>query len=143
MLPFLERHWLAFEEIRPALISMDINQLIWRILMSNVKNIAFFSMLALSAISAQTVVAAEVSAMASPSSASTPSEGEVRKIDKDAGKLTIKHGALENLGMPAMTMVFKAKDTAMLDSLKVGDKISFIAEKVDGQITVTKIDVKN
>jgi Cu(I)/Ag(I) efflux system protein CusF len=111
--------------------------------MSYVKNIVFFSMLALSAISAQTVVAAETDATASPSSASTPSEGEVRKIDKDAGKLTIKHGALENLGMPAMTMVFKAKDTAMLDSLKVGDKISFIAEKVDGQITVTKIDVRN
>ena len=69
------------------------------------------------------------------------SEGEVKKIDKDAGKLTIKHGPLENLGMPAMTMVFRVKDAATLDQVKPGDRIRFLAEKVDGVITVTKLEV--
>lgn len=68
------------------------------------------------------------------------SEGEVRKVDKDAGKVTIKHGPLENLGMPAMTMVFQVKDPAMLDQVKAGDKINFIAEKVGGQLTVTRVE---
>lgn len=66
--------------------------------------------------------------------------GEVRKVDKDAGKVTIKHGPLENLGMPAMTMVFQVKDPAMLDQVKAGDKINFIAEKVGGQFTVTRVE---
>ena len=68
------------------------------------------------------------------------SEGEVRKVDKDTGKVTIKHGPLENLGMPAMTMVFQVKDPAMLDQVKAGDKINFIAEKVGGQYTVTRVE---
>lgn len=69
------------------------------------------------------------------------SEGEVRKIDKAAGKLTIKHGPLDNFGMPAMTMVFRVKDAATLDQVKPGDRIRFLAEKVDGVITVTKLEV--
>lgn len=69
------------------------------------------------------------------------SEGEVRKIDKAAGKLTIKHGPLDNLGMPAMTMVFRVKDAATLDQVKPGDRIRFLAEKVDGVFTVTKLEV--
>jgi Cu(I)/Ag(I) efflux system protein CusF len=68
------------------------------------------------------------------------SEGEVRKVDKDTGKVTIKHGPLVNLGMPAMTMVFQVKDPAMLDQVKAGDKINFIAEKVGGQYTVTRVE---
>ena len=67
-------------------------------------------------------------------------EGEVRKVDKDTGKVTIKHGPLENLGMPAMTMVFQVKDPAMLDQVKAGDKINFISEKVGGQFTVTRVE---
>lgn len=67
-------------------------------------------------------------------------EGEVRKVDKDTGKVTIKHGPLENLGMPAMTMVFQVKDPAMLDQVKAGDKINFMAEKVGGQYTVTRVE---
>ena len=69
------------------------------------------------------------------------SEGEVRNIDKAAGKLTIKHGPLDNLGMPAMTMIFRVKDAATLDQVKPGDRIRFLAEKVDGVITVTKLEV--
>lgn len=74
------------------------------------------------------------------SGASAMSSGEVKKIDKDAGKITIKHGPLANLGMPAMTMVFRVKDAAMLDQVKQGDQINFVAEKANGALTVTKIE---
>ena len=66
--------------------------------------------------------------------------GVVKKVDKDAGKVTISHGPLENLGMPKMTMVFRVKDPAMLDRLKEGDKILFVAEKVDGAFTVMSFE---
>jgi Cu(I)/Ag(I) efflux system periplasmic protein CusF len=66
--------------------------------------------------------------------------GEVRKVDKDAKKITIKHGPLQKLEMPAMTMVFQVKDPAMLNQVKAGDKIRFDAEKVGGAFTVTRIE---
>lgn len=69
-----------------------------------------------------------------------PSDGEIRKIDKDAKKLTIKHGPLENLDMPAMTMVFRVKDPAMLNQVKQGDKVKFVAEKDGGAYVVTQIE---
>ncbi len=68
------------------------------------------------------------------------SEGEVRKVDKDAQKITVRHGPLANLDMPAMTMVFQVKDAAMLDKVKAGDKVKFRAEKVGGAFTITQID---
>lgn len=67
-------------------------------------------------------------------------DGEVRKVDKDAGKITMKHGPIPNLEMPGMTMVFRVKDAAMLDQVKAGDKVRFAAEKVGGQFTVTQIE---
>src|ERR1700692_934133 len=67
------------------------------------------------------------------------SHGEVRKVDTAAGKLTIKAGPIENLSMDAMTMVFAVKDPAMLSQVKVGDKIDFVAEDVNGVATVTKL----
>jgi Cu(I)/Ag(I) efflux system periplasmic protein CusF len=67
-------------------------------------------------------------------------EGEVRKVDKESGKLTIKHGEIKNLEMPPMTMVFRASDPRLLESLNAGDQINFHAEKVDGQFTVTAIE---
>ena len=66
-------------------------------------------------------------------------DGEVRKIDKDAKKITIKHGPIQSLDMPPMTMVFQVKDPAMLEQVKAGDKVKFQAEKVGGAFTVTKI----
>lgn len=69
------------------------------------------------------------------------SEGEIRKVDKAAGTLTIKHGELKNLGMGAMTMVFKAQDPAMLDQVKQGDKVRFVANMVGGVLTVSTITV--
>ena len=72
--------------------------------------------------------------------AATLVDGEVRKVNKDAGKVTIKHGPLTNLGMPAMTMVFRVKDPAMLDQMKEGDKINFVADKVNGAFTVIEVE---
>ena len=70
------------------------------------------------------------------------SEGEVKKVNKDAGKITIKHGELKNLDMPPMTMVFLVQDPSMLDQVNPGDKINFVADKVEGKFTVTKIEIK-
>lgn len=66
--------------------------------------------------------------------------GEVTKVDESAGKMTIKHEAITNLDMGAMTMVFKANDPAMLKTVKPGDKIKFSADKVNGQLTVMKAE---
>jgi Cu/Ag efflux protein CusF len=68
------------------------------------------------------------------------SSGEVKKVDKSAGKMTIKHGPLHNLGMDGMTMVFRVTDPGMLDQVKVGDKIRFVAEQPNGQLTVTQLE---
>jgi len=73
--------------------------------------------------------------------AGLPSEGVVKKVDKAQGKLTIKHGPLENLDMPAMTMVFRVQDVSWLDQIKPGDNIRFLADRVDGVFTVTALEV--
>ena len=70
-------------------------------------------------------------------------DGEIRKVDKDAKKITIKHGPIQNLDMPAMTMVFQVKDPAMLEQVKMGDKVKFATEKLGGAYTVTKIEKAN
>jgi Cu(I)/Ag(I) efflux system protein CusF len=71
--------------------------------------------------------------------ASALTEGEVRKADKDAKKLTIKHGPIRNIDTPAMTMVFQVKDPKLLEQLKPGNRIMFSAEKLDGIYTVSTI----
>ena len=68
-------------------------------------------------------------------------DGEVRKVDHDAKKITIKHGEIRNLDMPGMTMLFQVKDPARLDIVKPGDKVKFRAEKAGGAIVVTEIQV--
>jgi Cu/Ag efflux protein CusF len=65
--------------------------------------------------------------------------GTVKKIDAKAGKVTIIHGPLINLEMPAMTMVFRVSDPAILDKLVEGKDILFLAGRVDGKLTVTKL----
>jgi Cu(I)/Ag(I) efflux system periplasmic protein CusF len=67
------------------------------------------------------------------------SKGEIRKIDRESKKVTIKHGEIKSLDMPGMTMVFQVKDPAMLDSVKPGDKVKFSAERSGGAIVVTDI----
>jgi Cu/Ag efflux protein CusF len=69
-----------------------------------------------------------------------PADGQVTKIDEAAARITLKHGPISNLDMGAMTMVFRVKDPALLKSLKVGDRVKFEAERVDGAITVTRIE---
>jgi len=66
--------------------------------------------------------------------------GEIRKVDKDAAKLTIKHGDIKSLDMPAMTMVFQVRDPALLDKVKAGDKVKFSAERRDGAFIVNAIE---
>ena len=66
-------------------------------------------------------------------------KGEVVKVDKSAGKVTLKHGPIKKLDMDGMTMVFRVADPAMLDKMKPGDKIEFEADRVNGAITVTKV----
>ena len=67
-------------------------------------------------------------------------DAEVRKIDKDAKKITLKHGEIKNLDMPPMSMAFQVKDPAFLDKVKVGDTVSFTAEKLNGAYTITSIE---
>lgn len=78
--------------------------------------------------------------MQATDSAASMTEGEVRKVDMDAKKITLKHGEIKNLGMPGMTMVFQVKEPSMLEKIKVGDKVRFTADKVNGAITVTAIE---
>ena len=67
-------------------------------------------------------------------------DGEIRKVDSETKKITIKHGEIKNLDMPAMTMVFQVKDPALLDKVKAGDKVRFAAEKnAAGAYVVTDI----
>ena len=73
----------------------------------------------------------------------TLSEGEVRKVDKSSGKITLRHGDIRNLDMPPMTMVFAVPDKALLDKVKAGDKVRFAADKDgSGQYIVTSIETQ-
>jgi Cu(I)/Ag(I) efflux system periplasmic protein CusF len=83
-----------------------------------------------------------LAALALPALAQTGAEmtdGEVRKVDKGAGKITLKHGEIKSLDMPSMTMVFRVGDTAMLDQVKPGDKVRFKAAKSGGAIVITEM----
>lgn len=100
-------------------------------------------------------------ALAGPSTAQTASEheshhpaadqpvaadltdGEVRKIDRETGKITLKHGVIKNLDMPGMTMVFQVKDKTLLDKIQIGDKVRFRVETGNGKFLVTDIQPAN
>lgn len=68
-------------------------------------------------------------------------EGEVRRVDKEAKKITLRHGPLPALDMPAHTMVFQVRDPAMLEQVKPGDQVRFEAEKASGVFFITRIEV--
>jgi len=70
-------------------------------------------------------------------------EGEVRKVDKATGKISLRHGEIKNLDMPPMSMVFQVKDPALLDKVKAGDKVRFTADQINGDYTVMSIEVRN
>jgi Cu(I)/Ag(I) efflux system periplasmic protein CusF len=67
-------------------------------------------------------------------------EAEVRKVDKEAKKVTLKHGPIKNLDMPGMTMVFQVRDASLFDKLTAGDKIMFTAEQLQGAFVVTGVE---
>jgi len=68
-------------------------------------------------------------------------DGQVTKVDESAGKITIKHGPLKKFDMEdGMTMVFRAGDPAMLKTVKAGDRVKFVPDRINGQFTVTKIE---
>ena len=77
--------------------------------------------------------------MSAPAFADDMVAGEVTKVDESAGKITIKHGPIKKFDMDGMTMVFRAGDPAMLKTIKPGDKIQFEPDKVNGQMTVVKL----
>lgn len=79
-------------------------------------------------------------APAAAASTVEPTAATIKKIDLAAGKVTLAHGPLKNLGMPAMTMVFKVADPAVLAKLKAGDKITFVAEMAGRDYLATRIE---
>lgn len=89
-----------------------------------------------------TVIAGLAAALlaAAPAWAQSLINGEITKVDTEQSKLTIKHDAIKKFDMDGMTMVFKAADPAMLKAVKVGDKVKFDVDKVNGQMTVTKLE---
>ena len=105
--------------------------------MNAIKKLAVSAMLTLGG--AMLFVAAQAG-NETPLPASTMSEGEIKKVDRDGAKLTIRHGELVNLAMPAMTMVFRVQDPAMLDSVVIGDQVRFVADKIKGTLTVTMLE---
>lgn len=86
--------------------------------------------------------AQDQAAPAVTASTAVMSEGEIRRINKETGKVTIKHGPLQNLNMPGMTMLFSLQDPAVIDQIKEGDKIKFVADKVDGVFVVKSLQVE-
>ncbi len=77
---------------------------------------------------------------AAPAAAGAPLvEGEVRKVDKAKGRITLQHGPLAHLGMGAMTMAFKVADPKLLEGVKAGDKVRFVAVQREGALTVTAL----
>jgi Cu/Ag efflux protein CusF len=87
-----------------------------------------------------TMPMADSSANANAMEMDTMTDGEVRKVDKSTRKITLKHGEIKNLDMPPMTMVFRVKDTALLDKVKAGDKVRFTAEEIQGNLTLITIE---
>ena len=83
----------------------------------------------------------KAAAVTTASDTANMTDAEVRKVDKGAKKITLKHAEIKNLEMPAMTMVFQVKDSALLDKVKAGDKVKFKAEKMPSGIVVTEIEM--
>lgn len=87
-----------------------------------------------------TAVLLSITAAALAQTASGTGEGEVRKVDTSAGKVTVRHGPLAGLEMPAMTMVFRVEDQAILERLKAGDRIRFVAAREGGAMTLKSVE---
>lgn len=79
-------------------------------------------------------------ALAAGSALAQLTDGEVRRVDREGKKITLKHGPIQNLDMPAMTMAFAVKDVAMLDRVKAGDQVRFRVEKIGETYTLVAIE---
>ena len=79
-------------------------------------------------------------AMAQAAATAELAEGEVRKVDKAAGKVVIKHGEIKSVNMGPMTMMFAVKSPALLDKVAAGDKVKFRVEEIKGDYVVTSIE---
>lgn len=100
------------------------------------------SLFLLAALAVPPLQAQPATAAAAPVAATAAAgfvEAEVRRVDRDAGKVTLRHGAIANLDMPPMTMVFEAVQPAQLEGLKPGDKVLFRAEKQDGRYLAAEL----
>lgn len=110
--------------------------------MNNIKqNLAIFALAIGAALPASSIAQAAMDHSKMPISpmAASMTEGEVKKVDQDTGKVTIKHGEIKHLDMPGMTMVFTAKDKSLLTGVKPGDKIKFMVVSEGGKMVVTEI----
>lgn len=105
--------------------------------MKNMNALVFAALFGVCSLAAPLAQAQQATAVAQDAM----SDGEIKKVDKEAGKLTIKHGELKNLQMPGMTMNFRVADPAMLDKVKVGDKVRFKAEHLGAALVVTTLEV--
>lgn len=97
------------------------------------------TLLLLAAMLAGTAHASSHTATPAATGGADMADGEIRKVDMDTKKITIKHGEIKNIDMPGMTMVFQAKDPALLGKVKAGDKVRFKAEKDGTAFVVTDI----
>ena len=110
--------------------------------MKNIKSLLIIAtLLTGTSISYAASHAAAPAASASTMASALPMvSAEVRKVDVENKKVTLKHGEIKNLDMPGMSMVFQVKNAAMLENIKAGDKVMFTADKVDGAFTVLSIE---
>ncbi|MGD9878538.1 MAG: copper-binding protein [Reyranella sp.] len=81
----------------------------------------------------------DVASAGAAATAEPTTEGEIRKVDPSAQKITVKHGPIENLGMPGMTMVFRVQDPHFLTIVKPGDHVKMRVERIDGALTIVAL----
>lgn len=105
----------------------------------NIKNL-FISLIAVACFTAVSIATLAYAQEAAGSNHDM-SDGVVRKIDKENGKITLKHGEIKNLNMPGMTMIFRIEDKSMLNSIKTGDKVKFKAVSKGDKLVVTNIQI--
>ncbi|MFM0048338.1 copper-binding protein [Caballeronia grimmiae] len=104
---------------------------------------AFAAIAVTPAFAGDDVTGMDMSAKPSPAKASSNAaltDAEIKKVDAATGMITLKHGALENVGMPPMTMAFKAKDAAMVKQVHEGDKVKVRIENVGGSLTIVRLE---
>ena len=110
--------------------------------MNTIKNILAISALALGIampVSSFAQATMDQGKMNMSQASDSMTDGEVKKIDADNGKVTLKHGDIKNLDMPGMTMVFTVRDKGQLAKLKPGDKVQFVVIQEGGKMVVTDI----